>query len=241
MFEQSMLAHDPTNKSWSFLASLSAEAFVVGVLIIIPLIYGDHLPDFHWKYITVGPPVRPVQPRQVPVRAASGPTRPVFIDPPRIANPIVAPAATQAAYSSSPVDVPPGIQEGSDGGAPVGPILFEQTERIRPPKPVVPVHPQPQHDPVRVSQGVQMAKLIRRVMPVYPALARNVHISGVVHLVGIIAKDGTIKNLQLISGHPLLTRAAIDAVSQWVYQPTLLSGEPVEVICPIDVNFTLNQ
>jgi protein TonB len=58
-------------------------------------------------------------------------------------------------------------------------------------------------------------------------------------LVGIIAKDGTIRNLEVVSGNPLLVRAALDAVRQWVYQPTLLSGEPVEVICPIDVNFTL--
>jgi len=236
-----MLADTPTNKSWSFLASLSAEAFVVGILIVIPLVYGDHLPDFHWKDITVGPPVRPVRSRPVPARAANGPTRPEFVGPPRIVNPIAVPASTQAEYGYPSMDVPPGIQEASGNGAPAGPILFQQIERVRPPKPTVPVQAPTPRDPIRVSQGVQMAKLIRRVMPVYPALARNARISGVVHLVGIIAKDGTIKNLQLVSGHPLLSRAAIDAVSQWVYQPTMLSGDPVEVICPIDVNFTLNQ
>jgi len=71
-------------------------------------------------------------------------------------------------------------------------------------------------------------------------LARTMRVSGVVHLVGIIAKDGTIRNLELISGNPLLARAAIDAVRQWVYKPTLLNGEAVEVIAPIDVNFTLS-
>jgi protein TonB len=86
-----------------------------------------------------------------------------------------------------------------------------------------------------------MAKLVRKVIPQYPPLAKTARISGVVHLVGIVARDGTIQNLQLISGHPLLARAAIDAVKQWVYQPTLLNGEPVEVIAPIDVSFTLNQ
>jgi len=86
-----------------------------------------------------------------------------------------------------------------------------------------------------------MAKLVKQVIPVYPPMARSARISGVVHLVGIIAKDGTIRNLQLIAGHPLLSRAALDAVSQWIYKPTLLSGEPVEVICPIDVTFTLGQ
>jgi protein TonB len=86
-----------------------------------------------------------------------------------------------------------------------------------------------------------MAKLVKQVIPVYPPLAKNARIYGVVHLVGIIGKDGAIRNLQLIDGHPLLARAALDAVAQWVYKPTLLSGEPVEVICPIDVTFTLSH
>ncbi len=63
-----------------------------------------------------------------------------------------------------------------------------------------------------------MAKLVKQVIPVYPPLAKSARIYGVVHLVGIIAKDGTIRNLQLIDGHPLLARAALDAVAQWVYR-----------------------
>lgn len=95
--------------------------------------------------------------------------------------------------------------------------------------------------PIRVSIGVQMAKLVKKVIPEYPPLARTARVSGVVHLLGVIAKDGTIQNLQVIGGHPLLARAALEAVRQWVYQPTLLNGQPVEVIAPIDVNFTLGQ
>jgi protein TonB len=86
-----------------------------------------------------------------------------------------------------------------------------------------------------------MAKLIRMVKPEYPALARTARISGVVRLLGIISKDGTIRNLQLIGGQPLLAQAAMQAVEQWVYQPTLLNGEAVEVIAPIEVTFTLGQ
>jgi len=86
-----------------------------------------------------------------------------------------------------------------------------------------------------------MAKLVRKIIPAYPPLAKAARISGVVRLIGIIARDGTIRNLQLVSGHPLLTRAAMEAVQQWVYKPTLLNGEPVEVIAPIDVNFTLSD
>jgi periplasmic protein TonB len=86
-----------------------------------------------------------------------------------------------------------------------------------------------------------MAKLIRKVIPDYPTLARTARISGVVHLVGTVGKDGTIRNLQFIDGHPMLAQAAMRAVSQWVYEPTLLNGEPVEVIAPIEVSFTLGR
>lgn len=76
-------------------------------------------------------------------------------------------------------------------------------------------------------------------MPVYPPLARQARVSGSVRLIAIIGRDGTVQQLQVVSGHPLLIGAAVEAVRQWLYHPTLLNGEPVEVICPIDVNFTL--
>jgi protein TonB len=95
--------------------------------------------------------------------------------------------------------------------------------------------------PVRVSSELQAAKIIKKVVPQYPVLARQARISGTVKLMGIIAKDGTVQKLQVISGHPLLQKAALDAVSQWRYQPTILNGQPVEVIAPIDVIFTLMQ
>jgi TonB family C-terminal domain len=88
---------------------------------------------------------------------------------------------------------------------------------------------------------VQAAKLIRQVTPVYPPLARQARIAGTVRLTAIISREGAIQNLQVMSGHPLLTAAALDAVKQWLYQPTLLNEEPVEVITQIDVNFTLSR
>jgi len=86
-----------------------------------------------------------------------------------------------------------------------------------------------------------MAKLLRKVIPEYPALARAARISGIVRLIGTIGEDGTIRNLLLVSGHPLLARAAMEAVGQWIYKPTLLNGKPVEVIAPIEVTFSLGQ
>jgi protein TonB len=92
---------------------------------------------------------------------------------------------------------------------------------------------------VRVSQGVSQGLLIRKVNPTYPPLARQARISGTVILRAVISKDGSIENLSLVSGHPMLAPAAIDAVKQWKYKPYLLNGEPVEVDTEVQVNFTL--
>ena len=85
------------------------------------------------------------------------------------------------------------------------------------------------------------AKLIRQPKPVYPPLAKQARIQGTVRFNAVIGKDGTIQNLTLVSGHPLLVPSAQDAVRQWLYQPTTLNGEAVEVVTQIDVNFTLSQ
>jgi protein TonB len=85
------------------------------------------------------------------------------------------------------------------------------------------------------------ANLIRRVQPVYPPLAKSARVQGTVEFTATISKDGNIENLTLVRGHPLLVAAAREAVLQWKYRPTMLNGEPVEVITDIIVNFTLSQ
>ena len=92
---------------------------------------------------------------------------------------------------------------------------------------------------VRVSQGVSQGLLIRKVNPNYPPLARQARIQGQVLLQAEISKDGSIENLRLVSGHPMLAPAAIEAVKQWRYKPYLLNGEPVAVETTVMVNFTL--
>jgi protein TonB len=104
-----------------------------------------------------------------------------------------------------------------------------------------PPPPKPTVTRTRVGGAVQAAKLVNKVQPVYPPLARQTRISGTVKLHAIIAKTGQVESLQVISGHPLLVQSALDAVKQWRYQPTLLNGEPVEVDTEIDVIFSLAQ
>ncbi len=92
---------------------------------------------------------------------------------------------------------------------------------------------------IRVEGKVQEANLISKVDPVYPPLALQARIQGTVHFNATIAADGTIENLQVVSGHPILVQSALDAVKRWVYRPTLLNGAPVEVVTTINVDFAL--
>jgi TonB family protein len=94
---------------------------------------------------------------------------------------------------------------------------------------------------IRVGGFVQQANLVSKTIPVYPPLAKQAQIQGTVALNALIGKDGHIENLSVISGHPLLDQAAVEAVKDWVYKPTLLNGNPVEVVTQIDINFTLSQ
>jgi protein TonB len=86
---------------------------------------------------------------------------------------------------------------------------------------------------------VEAASLTNKVTPIYPPIAKTAHVSGTVVLHAIISKDGSIQELQYVSGPPLLMKSAMDAVKEWKYKPTMLNGDPVEVDTTIDVVFTL--
>jgi len=121
-----------------------------------------------------------------------------------------------------------GIAGGSTGGV-LGGIL--SATNSKPPA----VAPQK----VRVSQGVAQGNLIQQIKPIYPPIARSAHISGTVVLAATISKNGSIEGLHVLSGHPMLTQSALEAVKQWRYKPYLLNGEPTEVETTITVNFNL--
>jgi TonB family protein len=93
---------------------------------------------------------------------------------------------------------------------------------------------------LRQGGFVKPAQIINRVDPKYPQLAIQTHLSGTVELEGVIGVDGHLRELKILGGHPFFTKAALDAVSRWTYEPTTLNGDPVEVIAPITVTFRLN-
>ncbi|PYT16099.1 MAG: energy transducer TonB [Acidobacteria bacterium] len=240
MFEQSMLLDAATGrKTGALAASVTAQTLAIGVLVFMPLMYIDRLPELRpWMSLPLqnSPPRHtpdPVKPRTNPQpgRLALAASH-VFLFSMRqhdaAPGPTVLPE-TGAPMIASQEGVPSGL------GSALPRVIDAPPPPANPPATVkAPDKPHP------VGGDVQAAKLIRRVIPPYPPLARQARVSGTVRLIGVIAKDGTIRQLQVVSGHPLLVGAAVDAVRQWVYRPTLLNGEPVEVIAPIDVIFTFS-
>ena len=94
-------------------------------------------------------------------------------------------------------------------------------------------------DRIQVDGSLQFTKLIAHAQPIYPPLAKSTRVQGTVRMNAVIGEDGTVKSLSVVSGHPLLVQAALDAVKQWRYEQTQINGVPVEVVTTVDVNFVL--
>lgn len=121
---------------------------------------------------------------------------------------------------------------GSNAGRNVTDLLGSPT--------AAPMRPNVPPNPVKVSTGVMQGFLLRRVQPAYPLAAQAARIQGVVVLTAVISREGMIENIRVVSGHPLLVGAAVEAVRQWRYRPYLLNDQPVEVETQITVNFTIS-
>jgi periplasmic protein TonB len=236
MFEQSMLLPSaPGKKAGALAASLAAQTFAVGTLLLIPLLYTDRLPFAQLQLPTFLPPTPPPAPVKPQVA-------PHLRKVPRMWNPFASPTSIPPLNRQPEIiDDTPAQFGNIDTGLFLPPTLGTIISRVIPPPPPPQVTAVEPSKPITVTSDVQAAKLIRKVIPVYPRLAIAAHISGTVRLIGIVAKDGTVQQIRVISGPALLVEAALDAVRQWIYRPTMLNNKPVEVIAPIDVNFTLTQ
>jgi protein TonB len=133
--------------------------------------------------------------------------------------------------------IPGGISGGVAGGVPGGVVggLLSSTAPVAPPPPPKPV----KREPIRVGGNVQESKLIRKIDPVYPELAKRARVTGRVILIVTVDEEGAVSDIRISSGHPLLNDAAVTAVKQWRYSPTLLNGEPVPVTATVTVFFNL--
>lgn len=245
MFEQAALAHQ--KRSWTLLLSLFMQTAGAGAVVLLSILSIEKLPDVS---LPIALPPVPRAPQAVEVvmtsivREARSTARSVFVAPSRIPQRVAmivdqitgVEAGEKVAGGLEGTGLPGGVYEGTQVWHVPGP------PPPTPPKPVErPLQAQESARPVRVGGNVLEARIVKRVVPQYPVMARNMRISGTVRLEGIIARDGTVRELKVLSGHPMLVKAALDAVKQWIYQPTLLNGEPVEVNAPIEVHFTLSQ
>ncbi len=245
MFEDSLIESGGRLKSKRGVTttiSFLIQVVLVGILVLIPLLFTEALPKQQLMTFLVAPPPPPPPPpppaaapvkviKQIVSEIQNGQLRTPTKIPEKVQM-IKEEEAPPPSMSAGGVigGVPGGVPGGQMGGV-IGGIISSTPVAV--PKVATPQR-------VRVSQGVSQGLLIKKVQPAYPPLARQARIQGQVLLQAEISKDGTIQNLRLISGHPMLAPAAIEAVKQWRYKPYYLNGEPVEVETQITVIFSLS-
>jgi periplasmic protein TonB len=233
MFDQTFVDIKREAPSYALALSLFGQVLVLGVLLLIPLLYTQVLPSISLRSVLAAPapPPVPPPPSRILMKALTrSPGARVFSLPtfavPRSTASRLEPMATAPDMSvGETTGLDPGDGIVMSGVPSVAPAINQRT--------VI--------GPVRIGGGVSEANLVHRVQPLYPPLARTTHVEGTVEFTATISKQGTIENLRLVRGHPLLVNAAREAILQWRYRPTLLNGEPVEVITDIIVKFTLAQ
>src|SRR5713226_9618612 len=236
MFEDSLIESGgrlKTSRPATAAFSFGLQAVIVGVMVLIPLLFTEALPRAQLMMSLVAPPPPPPPPpppaavkivKQIQTDIINGQLRTPTKIPQKVEmiKEEEAPPPMTGGVGGVPGGVPGGSMSGVMGGI-IGntPIAVPKVALQR----------------VRVSQGVTAGLVIHKVQPLYPPLAKTARVQGTVQLAAIIGKDGTIQNLHVLSGHPLLTHAALDAVKQWRYKPYILNGEPVEVDTQITVIF----
>jgi protein TonB len=235
-------------RRFATLLSVVLQCFLVAVLILVPLWFTDVLPKQQLVTFLVAPsppppPPNPAAPAPAIVRVVK-PTSDIMNGqlrtPDRIPNKVQMIREEEAPPSLNVTGevvggVPGGILGGQLGGV-IGGIISSTSKLAVVPEPKAAIAKR-----VRVSQSVSQGLLIYRVEPKYPPIAQQAHIQGIVILTAVIGKDGIIQRLQLVSGHPMLATAAIDAVKQWRYKPYLLNGQPVEAETTVAVTFRLQR
>jgi protein TonB len=255
MFETAILSPGQSGKRfWTTAMGFTGQALMVACALLVPIISPQALPRVTWL-MPIAPPGRPAPPPPVGAEVQHRIERviPSQVRPTGIFAPVNIPprAATIVDVEMPAVDsgpyVPGSVPGSGSGGGGIAYGITDLVTRmipvIKPPEPVKrdPASAPAAHVATPRITSLRMATPIHRVDPVYPPLAKQARVSGVVELLGVLGTDGRIHELKVLRGHPLLVNAAIEAVRQWIYEPTLLNGQAVEVSAPITVNFILNQ
>jgi protein TonB len=239
MFEDSLVESSgklAARHPFATVVSFAGQIIALSALLLLSLLYTETLPTQRWINVLQAPPPPPSAPASRSVAIASNRSG-------ALSDPLVVPSEIPKSIGmvrterTAPGTPPSGIAGDILGSVPENSIGIVNS-LLRPATPVLPrLAPQK----VRVSSGVAEGMLIHQVKPPYPVAAKMARVEGSVALQAVIGKDGSIQNLRVISGHPLLTSAGLEAVKQWRYKPYYLNGEPVEVETQIVVNFLLTH
>jgi periplasmic protein TonB len=233
-----VMENDPGANRWAkrlrrkaFVGSLVLEVVLVGAMLLWPLLSPAVLPT--QAAVTPVPPYY-AQRAPTPVVTDSGRSAPPITGPvPILFHPTM--GRPHPASRDSSDEAPPSIGDQPFGAGPGISIPGGSRDgrQVDVPRPTAPKRP------LSVSAGVMAALLVHRVQPEYPHIAEVMHLSGTVELQARIGTDGSVQELAVVSGNPILAQAAIEAVQQWRYRPTQLDGQPVEVETHITVTFTM--
>ena len=241
LIESDVVAHK-TKQSYTLPVSIALHAVVLLVVVVVPLITSEELPEptSAVKAFFVEPAAPPPPPPPPP------PPAPKAVVQPKVA---ATPVPQENPKFTAPVEVPDqikpeeGIDLGVEGGVPggvVGGVPGGSLGGVVGGLPEAPPPPPPPA-PVRVGGNIRAPQKTRNVNPVYPQIAQSARVQGVVIIEATIGPSGKVQDARVLRSIPLLDQAALDAVRQWEYSPTLLNGVPVPVIMSVTVNFTLQS
>jgi len=242
----------------SIVSSVVFHVVLLVTLLVLPLMFPQRIEE--WRILMMLAPLPPppaAPPAAVQAASMPKPVAPKVQTTPRVdAGALFSPVSVPsdiARIVDTPVEVTFGVVGGVPGGVPGGVLggvmggflaANARTEMAAPPPPPPPPTIAPAlrpKAPIRVGGDVTEPRIVKLVQPVYPPLASLAHVSGTVVLEATLTTEGTVEEIRVVSGHPLLVNAAIDCVKQWRYEPTYLNNEPVSVILTAIVTFTQRQ
>ena len=245
-------------KKPSVIGSIVFHALLIFAVIIVPLLMPQTIPERELIVTLVSPigppPPPPPPPVEIPVITAPKAVQPQVrsVTPDVLIAPVAIPREVAKIVEEPSIVPPVGVIGGVPGGMPggiaggvLGGVLASNVAPppvLEPPAPPPPPPPPPAEvaapvKPVRIGGVVKEPKVIKMVPPLYPPLASRARVGGLVVLEATLTAQGTVEEIRVISGHPLLIEAAIECVRQWQYEPTYLNGIPVPVILTAKVHF----
>lgn len=238
MFEDSLVESAGRIRTRSrryVLGSFLVEAALVAVIILIPYLYPAALPRQYLTVPLLSPPHAPAAAAAEQHEAAPA-ARP-HIETINLTAPSRIPTGIHPIVDSAPESFVIGAESGPGPGTGVPSALFGNA----PPPPVPAVHPPKPAGPIRISKGVAAGQLLAPIRPVYPTIAVQMRLQGTVVVEATISAQGTVENVRVVSGSPILANAAVPAIRAARYRPYLLNGTPVEVETTISVVFSLDS